>query len=259
MIPSGFTECMFEAKGISHRVYRKGTGPAVLIMHELTGLVPECIALGDEISRNGFCVYLPLLFGEPGDRAPVRFVTQVCIRREIYPFAKGGGSPIVGWLRALCQKMWADCGGPGVGVIGLCLTGNFAISLVADETVIASVASEPALPLLTPTLSRKVALAVTPDDLRGAIQRCDSGQSILGLRFSDDAKSPPERFCALRGAFGSSFKSIEIDSSPNNRWGIPRNAHSVLTSDFKDEAGHPAHKARDEVIAFLRRRLLNQQ
>jgi hypothetical protein len=129
---------------------------------------------------------------------------------------------------------------------------------MADETVIASVASEPALPLFTPTLSRKVALAVAPDELENAIRRSDADQSILALRFSDDAKSPPERLCALRGAFGSSLKCIEIDSSPNNRWAIRTGAHSVLTSDFKDEAGHPTRKARDEVMAFLRRRLLNQ-
>jgi len=258
MIPFGYTEFVFEALGISHRVFRKGTGPAVLVMHELTGMVPECIALGDEISRNGFSAYLPLLFGKPGDRAPLRFMAQVCIRREIYLFAKGGGSPIVDWLRALCHKIWVDCDGPGVGVIGLCLTGNFAISLAADETVIAPVASEPALPVFTPTTSRKAALAVPPNELEGAIRRCVAGQTIMALRFSYDPKSPCQRFSALRAAFGAAFQAIEIDSSPKNRWGIPRNAHSVLTSDFKGEAGHPTREARDAVIAFLRRQLLDQ-
>ena len=258
MIPSGFTEFTFKAQKISHRVLRKGTGPAVLVMHELTGMVPECIALGEEIAQNGFSVHLPLFFGEPGDCAPFRFMAQVCIRREIYLLASGGGSPILSWLRALCQQIWADCDGPGVGVVGLCLTGNFAISLMADDAVIAPVASEPALPLFTPTASRRAALAITPDELEGATRRCAAGQPIMALRFSDDAKSPPERFSALRAAFRSSFKGIEINSSPNNPWAIRPKAHSVLTSDFKDEAGHPTRKARDEVIAFLRQRLLTQ-
>jgi dienelactone hydrolase len=253
MIPPGFTEFKFEAHGISHRVFLKGNGPAVLVMHRYgTGVHrarrSDC--------PSGFSVHLPLLFGDPDARAPGRFLAQVCIRREIFLFAKNGGSPIVGWLRALCHKARADCGGSGVGVIGLCLTGNFAISLMADETVLAPVASEPALPLCAPTASRKAALAVTPAELGGAIRRCVTGQPIMALRFSGDAISPAQRFAALRTAFGPKLKGIEIDSSPGNPWGIRPGAHSVLTSDFKDEAGHPTRQARDEVIAYLRQRLL---
>jgi dienelactone hydrolase len=110
MLPSGFTEFRFEAERISHRVFHKGTGPAVLVIHELPGMVPECIGLGEEIARSGFSVYLPLLFGEPRDRSPGRFCVEVCIRREIYLFARNGGSPIVAWLRSLCHKAKADCG-----------------------------------------------------------------------------------------------------------------------------------------------------
>jgi dienelactone hydrolase len=253
----GFDEFSFAAQGMSHRVFRKGTGPAVLLMHELPGMVPSCISLGEEIVRNRFSAYLPLFFGEPGDHATGRFLVQICIHREIYLLAKNGGSPIVDWLRALCQKIWSDCGGLGVGVIGLCMSGNFAISLMAEESVIAPVASEPALPLLAFTHSRKEALAVTPAERAGAVRRCIAGQPIMALRFSGDAYSPAERFATLRTCFGPKLTEIEIDSSPGNPWAIRPGTHSVLTSDFRDEAGHPTRKARDEVIGFLRERLLS--
>jgi len=258
MTPAGFTEFSFDADGTSHHVFLKGSGPAVVVIHELPGMTPACIGLGEEIARSGFSAYLPLLFGEPGDNAPVRFCIELCIRREIYLFSKNGGSPIVSWLRALCHRAKQECGGPGVGVIGLCLTGNFAISLMADDAVLAPVASEPALPLFALTESRRAALAVTQTELAGAVQRCAAGQPIMALRFSGDAISPAERFAALRSAFGPQFNGIEIDSSPGNPWGIRPGAHSVLTSDFKDEAGHPTRKARDEVIGFLKDRLLRQ-
>jgi dienelactone hydrolase len=256
MIPPGFAELKFEAHGISHRVFKKGSGPAVLVMHELPGMVPQCIALAEAIVENGFSVHLPLFFGEPGARrAWLRPSFLMCISREICLLSKNGGSPIV----ELCSKIWAECGGPGVGVIGLCMTGNFAISLMADEAVLAPVASEPALPLAPWTPRRKAALAVTEVELAGALRRCIAGQPIMALRFSGNAYSTSERFDALRTTFGPKLRAIEIDSSPGNCWGIRRKAHSVLTVDFRDEAGHPTRKARDEVIAFLQQRLRAQE
>jgi uncharacterized protein (DUF2235 family) len=127
---------------------------------------------------------------------------------------------------------------------------------MADDAVLAPIASEPALPLCAPTASRKAALAVTPAELAGAVRRCIAGQPIMMLRFSGDTMSPTERFAALRTAFGHNLRGIEIDSSSGNPWGIRSDAHSVLTSDFNDEAGHPTRKARDEVIGFLRDRLI---
>src|SRR5262249_39059452 len=127
----GFDEFAFTDADITHVVFRKGAGPGVVLMHELPGLTQECIRLAEAISDDGFTVHLPLLFGDPGDHHPVQFLAQLCVSHEFAIFAAGGGSPVVTWLRALCRRAKADCGGPGVGVIGLCLTGNFAISLMA--------------------------------------------------------------------------------------------------------------------------------
>jgi dienelactone hydrolase len=151
-------------------------------------------------------VHLPLLFGRPGDDHPIAFTVKLCISRELRIFAKKGGSPIVDWLRALCHNIRADCGGPGVGVIGLCLTGNFAIALMGDDNVLAPIASEPSLPLFARTKNAREAIAVTDNELARAQARCAAGVPLMCLRFSNDRISPRERFEAIRNAFGPGFR-----------------------------------------------------
>ncbi len=250
----GFTDFVFDDGGISHRVYRRGTGPAVIVMHELPGLTPQCIALGEEIAANGFSVFMPLLFGEPGDDHTFLFAAKICVSREIYAFAQKGGSPIVSWLRALGRKALDECDGPGIGVIGLCLTGNFAISLMASPFVLAPVSSEPALPFGL-TDAAHAAIAVTDAELAGAVAQAKQGTPLICLRFSEDWISPKARFEAIRAAFGDAFRGTEIDSAPGNKWNIPSNAHSVLTANFVNTPGHPTRIALDNVLEFLRTRL----
>ena len=250
---AGFSEFTFSDGGIEHAVFRTGGGPGVLIMHELPGMTESCMDFAKEVARE-FTVYLPLMFGKPGDYAPLRFLAKLCISREFNLFANRGGSPIVDWMRALGRRVHSECGGPGVGVIGMCLSGNFAISLMAEATVLAPVASQPTLPIGLSERSRR-ALAITDADLRAATTRATSGMSLLGLRFSDDKLCPRERFATLRQTFGPAFREIEIDSSKGNRWGIRPNSHCVLTEDFVDETGHPTREARETVLAFLREKL----
>ena len=66
---------------------------------------------------------------------------------------------------------------------------------------------------------------------------------------------PVERFDRLRAEFGERFEAIEIDSSKGNAFGIPPDAHSVLTIHFVDQDGHPTRKALDRTLAFFRERL----
>src|ERR1700694_5487707 len=136
----------------------------------------------------------------------------------------------------------------------MCLSGNFAISLMAEPTVLAPVASQPSLPLGLSKRSR-CALAIKPAEMSAATARAKSGTPLLGLRFSEDSFCPRERFATLRQTFGPAFMEIEIDSSKGNRWGIRPNSHSVLTDDFVDETGHPPREARDAVLTFLREKL----
>jgi dienelactone hydrolase len=108
----GFSDFEFTDGGITHTVYRRGTGRrAVLLMHELPGMTPACIGYANELADT-FTVFMPLLFGAPNDDKGVAFIPQLCISREFNLFANGGGSPVVNWLRALGRHALAACGGP---------------------------------------------------------------------------------------------------------------------------------------------------
>jgi len=265
----GFDSFPFTDGPFSHTVYRRGTGRAVLLMHEMPGMTAACIDFAAEIANAGFTVFMPLLFGEPYDDKASAFFPQLCISREFHLFANAGGSPVVTWLRALGRHALVACGGTGIGAIGLCLTGNFAIALMADAAVLAPVASEPALPL-TPALpvlgalapSSRAALAVTPEELAAAKQRGSQGVKLMCLRFSNDSISPSERFDALRTTFGAAFVPFllgspeGIDSAPGNPYGVRPGAHSVLTGEYKpDQPNNPSRLARNAVLGFLRERL----
>jgi dienelactone hydrolase len=244
----------FSDKDISHPVYRAGSGPAVILCHELTGLAPQCVAFANELVGNGFTVYMPLLFGRFGqDSAAKGIVGALCIARELGLFAGGAERPLTAWLRALCRKAQRDCFCPGVGVIGMCITGNFAISLMADDNVLAPVASQPGLPAaITP--GQAAAIGVTAAELEAAKARAANGAELMTLHFTNDRVCPPARIRSLAAHFGGALTDIAV-TSPDPAQGIKPNAHSVLTLDFCDQAGHPTRIARNEVIAFLHRKL----
>jgi len=42
----------FEHDGITHPVYRDGSGPGVLVMHEMPGMTPKCLELADRLIGN---------------------------------------------------------------------------------------------------------------------------------------------------------------------------------------------------------------
>ena len=137
----------------------------------------------------------------------------------------------------------------------MCLTGNFALSLMVDPSVAAPVLSQPSLPFsLSP--SHRRALAVSDDELVTIRRRVrEEGVPVLGLRFTHDPLCPGARFRRLRDELGEGFRGIEIDSSPGNPHKNPITAHSVLTRDLVDEDGHPTRAALDAVLTFFHDRL----
>jgi dienelactone hydrolase len=248
-MPAGYSSFAFERDGASKTVFTRGTGPGVLIMHELPGLVTQCVRLADYIAARGFTVFLPLLFGDPNipfSRArAVMNAAKLCISREIALFAENADSPVTTWLRGLAVEIRRHCpDGRGVGVIGLCLTGGFAINLMVEDVVLAPVASEPALPL-TWLGASKGALGVAPETLRAAVERAATGVPLRCLRFKGDGMSPPEKLERLQREFRSSLQADEI----------PGSHHSVLTIDLVEDPAHPTFQARDRVVDFLRTRL----
>ncbi len=136
----------------------------------------------------------------------------------------------------------------------MCFTGSFALAMAVEPAVLASVMSQPGLPAAV-TARKRAGVGVDDADLARIRERVADGLCVLGLRFTADRGVPAERFERLRRELGDAFEAIEIDSSPGNPAGIPRNAHSVLTVDLVDEPGHPTRDALDRVLAFLHRQL----
>ena len=182
-------------------------------------------------------------------------IARACVASEFTVLAAGRTSPIISWLRALARHEHERCGGPGVGAVGMCFTGGFALGMMVDDTVVAPVLSQPSLPFGIGR-KRKWDLGLSEADTRRVQERAASGTCVLGLRFSGDGMSPPERFVHLRELLGDRFVAVEIDSSPGNPHGHKKTAHSVLTNDLDDQPGTPTRAALDQVIDFFTSRLL---
>ncbi len=256
-----YSEFSFSDQGIEHPVFRRGEGPGVIVMHELPGLTPEVVRFANWVVEAGFTVFIPCLFGKAGDEYKAlqsyASMARACIRREFRVLARRRSSPVTTWLRALCRTAFDELGGPGVGAIGMCMTGNFALALLVDEHVMAPVMSQPSLPFSV-SKSHKESLHLSSEELEAVKRRTEGGLPVLGLRFSNDFLCPKERFVTLRRELGDAFEGIEIDSGPGNASGLPSRAHSVLTYDLvEDDPEHPTYKARDRVIEFLQEQLVD--
>lgn len=237
-------------------VFYTGNGPAILILHEITGLTPDCVAFGARLAEAGFTVYLPLLFGSPLQDSFGSGYLQV-LSSDLNLYGKTNQNPLATWLSALCTQMSRECGNRGIGVIGMCLTGNLVIPLLKNRVVVAPIMSQPAIPLITPTVERKRALGVSDQELGDAKQRVkEDNLTILGFRFTNDCLSPPERFDRLQDEFGKHFHPFQI-KSPDERFLITNDAHAVLTKEYRSfPADHPTRCAFTPVVDFMKSKLL---
>jgi len=245
--------------GVTKPVWRSGNGPGVVIMHEVPGITPRVARFARIVRDHGFTVFLPEMFGvvdKPvsGGYA-VSSMVHCCVSQEFHVLATGGSSPITDWLRKLCRQVHEELGGPGVGALGMCMTGNFALALMVDPSVQAPVLSQPSLPFpFGKTRSRGV--HASAEELSVIKRRVrEEGVKVLGLRFTADPICTRARFETLRRELGEGFEGIEIDSGPDNPWGIKRVAHSVLTEELVDDDGHPTKQALDRVLGFFEERL----
>ena len=257
----GFDARALTFEGTERWVYRAGSGAAVIVMSEIPGITPQVAAFARRVVEAGYTVFMPLLFGEPM-RPPergyaMRVILKSCISREFRVLAANQSSPVVDWLRALARHAHAECGGRGVGAIGMCFTGNFALSMMLDAPVLAPVLSQPSLPFAL-TKSKRGGLHASAEELRAAHEKIDNqGARILALRFIQDPMCPAERFARLRSEFGAAFEAIEIDEKFANP-GFSKPAHSVLTNHLIDEAGQPTREALDRTLSFLKEQLDGQ-
>lgn len=257
-----FTVRSFAFDGLGRDVYVTGdSGPAVVVMPEMPGISPEVARFARWVRDAGFVVHVPSLFGRPGAVLSVEEGTEVmkraCVSAEFRVFAGGGTSPIVSWLRQLARTVHEERGGPGVGVVGMCFTGNFALTMALEPAVIAPVLSQPSLPLDQPE-----GLEISDADAAGVRDRFERDDlAALGLRFDTDRWCTGQRFAAYEALLGERFREIVVPGEAANPEPSPFHgevvgtAHSVLTVHLVDEAGHPTVAARDAVLAFLRERL----
>ncbi|MGD0691300.1 MAG: dienelactone hydrolase family protein [Acidimicrobiales bacterium] len=246
------------SSGQTRDVYRTGTGPAVIIIHEIPGITPLVADFARKVADRGMTAVLPSLLGTAGRPMTVPYalssLARACVSKEFTLLALNKTSPIVDYLRELAFHEREAQGGPGVGAVGMCLTGGFALAMCVEPSVIAPVMSQPSLPLPTNPEHRR-ALGLSDADLAFVKRRTTEDLCVMGMRFSGDSKSPAERFTRLREVLGDKFIGVEIDSSPGNPWGYKKSAHSVLTEDYTDEDTSPTRRALEELLTFLTSRL----
>lgn len=257
---SDFTSADYEFGGTRKTVLRLGSsGPAVVVLHEIFGFTATLARFCRWIADAGFQVYAPILFGAPDasnrEMPSLGRVLRLCVSREINLFASGRSSPVIEWLKPLCRQAHAECGGAGVGVVGMCMTGGFALSLAVDPVVLGPVLAQPGLPALKPA-----ALDIGEADLgivRDRTRR--EGLVVRGYRFEGDTLCRAARFETLQRELGAGFVGTTLPDSaanpqsPRVRSGHP--PHSAFTCDLVDAPGEPTRAAVDEVIAFLAGRL----
>lgn len=255
-----FTCDTFTWQGRRRPVHRKGSGPGVVVISEVPGITPQVADFARRVVDEGFTVAMPHLFGDDGRPLTLPYtgatVARICISREFTMFARRRASPVTAWLRALGRDLHERAGGPGIGAIGMCLTGGFALAMAVDPVLLAPVLSQPSLPLpITPGHARD--LGISDRDLQVIKDRCASEDlCILGLRFRGDAMSPGARFERLAAEFGDHFVGIQVDAADANPANRPLPPHSVVTNDLIDEPGQPTYEARERVLQLFRDRLL---
>ena len=241
---TGWEKSSFTAAGFTRDVYRRGNGPGVVVVHEIPGITPKVAEFANDVVAAGFTVLMPSLVGTPG-KAPSggymsASMSKVCVSKEFTNWALNQTSPIIGWLRALARNLHNEVGGPGVGAIGMCFSGGFALAMMVDDIMVAPVLSQPSMPFAVGKKARGADLNLSADDAMVVARRAAEGCQVLGLRVTGD-KLVGDRFASLRRLLGDAFIAVELPSSSSRD-------HSVLTEQ-RDEASV------QKVLGFLRERL----
>ncbi|MFK5977991.1 MAG: dienelactone hydrolase family protein [Rhizobiaceae bacterium] len=251
---------------VAKLVHVTGSGPAVIIMTEMPGISPHVARFARWVRDAGFTVYMPSLFGKdgalPSPEEGAAIFKRACVSAEFHAFAGKGSSPVTLWLRALARFAHEECGGPGVGAIGMCFTGNFALSMMLEPSMLAPVLSQPSLPMDDPA-----GLESSPEEIEAVRQRLEKDDlTVLAYRFEGDQFCMAQRFSAYADGLGDRFVERVLPDVAANTDDITPFAkqfvttpHSVVTTHLIDEAGQPTILARDEILSFFSERLRQYQ
>jgi dienelactone hydrolase len=240
--PGEHSGASLSGETLNFPTYRKGEGPGVIVIHEIPGLTPKVVAFAEEVVATGYTVVLPHLFGTPGRGLnPLSFASsmrQVCVNREFTKLARGETTPVAGWLRSLARELHSELGGPGVGALGMCFTGGFALAMMVGESTVAPVLCQPSVPFaVSPKHGRD--LNLSPEDLTAVKERAAGGCQVLGLQFRNDPMTG-RRFDALEDEIGEAFLRVDFPGPPHK--------HGTVTIDRQQEGV-------DRVLAFFDEKL----
>lgn len=235
---TGWSRGTHTAEGTTHPTYRRGSGPGVVLVHEIPGITPEVEAFANAVVDRGFTVVMPHLFGRPGAAASatemMRSTAQVCVNQEFTKLKAGRTSPVADWLRSLARELHAELGGPGVGALGMCFTGGFALAMMVDDAVAAPVVAQPSLPFAIGS-RRKADLGLSPADLDVVRRRVGAGCAVLGLQYASDPATG-DRFDTLDAELGSGFIRVDLAGKGHSTLTAHRQQHAVdRVLDFFDE------------------------
>jgi len=247
--------------GVARWVHVAGAGPAVILMAEMPGISPHVARFARWVRDVGFTVYMPSLFGRdgavPGVEEGAAVFRRACASAEFRAFAANESSPVTKWLRSLARLAHDECGGPGVGAIGMCFTGNFALTMMLEPSMLAPVLSQPSLPLNNPA-----GIEIAPDEVWAVRKRLERDDlTVMAYRFEGDKFCQAQRFAAYEEALGDRFVGRVLPDSAANTDLAPfferyvTTPHSVVTAHLIDEAGQPTIAARDEILEFFKHRL----
>ena len=228
----GFTKDSFEADGKRRDIFRVGSGPTVIVISEIPGITPQVATFGRRVAAAGCTAVLPHLFGEPGRPPSMGYMMEsigpACVSHEFAWFALKKTSPVTVWLRKLAKAEHERNGGPGVGVIGMCFTGGFALAMMVDDIVLAPVLSQPSLPF--PALQEAQGghrdLRQRPGQGQGAHRSRHRASSGCASATTRSVSPSASRRCAASSATSSSPWSST--PPPAILYGHPKQAHSVV-------------------------------
>lgn len=255
----------FSRHGFAHNdlrfdVLSSGKGPGVIVMPEMPGISPPVARFARHVRDAGFCVFVPSLFGRDGavarTKEGVAIFQRICVQAAFIA-AADGERPVVHWLRGLGHEVHARCGGRGVGAVGMCFTGNFALSMVLSAPVIAPVMCQPSLPLEDQAATGFGDAQLSA--IRAELVRKET--RALALRFAGDRWCTASRFAGFKAGLGDRFREIVVPDAAAKADPAPffkeivGTPHSVVTAHLIDAAGEPTAMARDAVIAFLKEQL----
>lgn len=261
----------FEYGGIRHDVYRGGdAGPVVLLLHEMPSFSYRTVQLANHIRDRGYRIVMPILVGgirnQPyrGRAGALRMgadfgvnVVRFCMSWEFVGLLQHRTSPITSWLLQLARTEADGNGQRQVGVIGMCMSGGFALATAIDPVVGVAVVSQPAVPFASgplrwiPGQAADLGLSEV-DRLRLVDRKDDADFCVRAFRFTKDSIAPAERVARIEAELAPGATLTSIPSQT-------RAAHSVLT-DATDVAKDPSTEAAIKaalasVIATLDERL----